>query len=97
MVNSFSWFDISVRYDFAVSYLFSTWILISDISPNSTTIDSVLVCKSFNVVFSFFTLSISENFSASCFNFSISSLDNFELDEIVIFATFCVPRSFAEH
>ena len=46
-------------------------------------------------IFSFFNLSSSENFSASSFNFSISSGDNFELDSIVIFASFCVPRSFA--
>ena len=46
-------------------------------------------------IFSFFFLSSSENFSASSFNFSISSLDNFEEDSIVIFASFCVPRSFA--
>ena len=46
-------------------------------------------------IFSFFTLSSSENFSASSFNFSISSGESFELDSIVILASFCVPRSFA--
>ena len=46
-------------------------------------------------IFSIFFLSSSENFSASAFSFSISSLDSFDDDSIVIFASFCVPRSFA--
>ena len=44
---------------------------------------------------SFFFLSSSENFSASSLSFSISSLDSFEDDSMVILASFCVPRSFA--
>ena len=40
-------------------------------------------------------MSSSENFSASSFSFSISSLESFEEDSIVIFASFWVPRSFA--
>ena len=46
-------------------------------------------------IFSFFFLSSSENFSASSFSFSISSFESFEEDSIVIFASFCVPKSFA--
>ena len=40
-------------------------------------------------------MSSSENFSASSFSFSISSSDSLVDDSIVIFASFCVPRSFA--
>ena len=40
-------------------------------------------------------MSSSENFSASSFSFSISSFESFVDDSMVIFASFCVPRSFA--
>ena len=40
-------------------------------------------------------MSSSENFSASSFSFSISSLESLDDDSMVILASFCVPRSLA--
>ena len=49
----------------------------------------------FRSIDSFFFLSSSACFSASAFNFSMSSSESLDLDSIVILASFCVPRSFA--